>query len=375
MRIIVIGCGVVGSFVGYFLKKHGIDVTCISRWKKFPHVSLIQSIMQKFEEDIEMAHRSRIIYEEVSRELNVDQCISRVHSYTIISYKSLDKVNYLSELWRRYGISIRFVDEKDLKKMSFKVYDNELVFEGYPDYLIRIDKIVRSLWRELNVIRGEARLRLRDNRIVVTTERGNMFTGDYIVVACGAYTRSLLRDVNVKLPLVPYKCQAGLFVLKTDRSDYILYDYVNRIYVRPADNVMINLVNRASPRRKFMISGNGNSPPLEPDEKEKSVDDYFKREVTERLRRRYDYVKYVTGRADFCDTTPDARPLIAVIGNLVVVSGFNGYGVEIGPAVAKAVAKIILGDKLDEYEKRYLSSRFGEIKDVGKLPEVEAHEL
>jgi len=375
MKVIVVGCGVVGSFIAWFLREHGIDVICVSRRKKLPHVSLIQSVMQKFREDIEMAYRSRLIYEEISKKLDINNCIKRIKSYTIVTYSRIDEVKKLVDIWRSYGISIRFLDHHDCREMPFKVYDNEVVFEGYPDYLIRVREILERLWRELKVVESTAKLHLKDDKVSVLLESGESLNGDLIVVACGAYTKSVLRNIGIKVPLIPYKCQAGLFLLKSKISSFILYDYVNRIYVRPADHTLIDIANSVNPMLKFMIAGDGNTPPLEPDESERKVEPYFKQDMLLRLRRRFSIARYVMGKADFCDTTPDSKPLILKINNIVVVSGFNGYGVEIGPAVAKAAVKLILNEKLDDYESRYLASRFSGDERTDKLPEVEAHEL
>ncbi len=375
MKVIVVGCGVVGSFVGWFLKKAGVNVICVSLRKKFPHVSLIQSVMQKFREDIEMAYRSRLIYENITRELCLHNCIKRVKSYTIISSERLDIVKNLIDVWRSYDITIRFLTSQDIKELPFRVYDGEVVFEGYPDYLVRIDRIIHSLWKELGVIESKAKVSMHNGKIKVILEYGEIIEGDIAVISCGAYTRSLLKDLNINIPLIPYKCQAGLFIVSSDRSDYILYDYVNRIYVRPADHPVVSLVNKITLKTKLMICGNGNSPPIEPDEAERKVDYYFRKDMSAKLKKRFTGAQYLLGKADFCDTTPDSKPLVAKIGNLIIVSGFNGYGVEIGPAIAKLVAKLITGKKLDDYEQRYLVSRFTGFVRTDRLPETEAHEL
>jgi len=123
----------------------------------------------------------------------------------------------------------------------------------------------------------------------------------------------------------------------------------------------------------LMVAGNGNTPPMDPEDKAR-VEPWFANDIIPKLLKRFDKARFIKGSAGFCDTSPDSRPIIGVFNNVLIVSGFDGYGAEIGPAVAEIACKIILKEPLNDLEKSFLVDRFsGEV--TLSLPQVEAHEL
>lgn len=372
MKIGILGCGIAGSFLAYFLKRRGADVVCVSERREYPSVGLIQSLMQKFEEDIEMARRTRQLYAETARELEIDDWCREVRSYTVVHQDREKILRELASRWSSAGAVVRFLGENE--NLPFRIYENEIVLICENDLLVRIDKIVSELWKILNVRKARGYIKLSNGkpRIVAGNE---VYDVDIVVVACGAWTRKVLQSIGIEnIPFIPYKCQAGVFALSTSDDMYILYDYVNRIYVRPAPHVVTGIISKLS-GTKIMIAGNGNTPPMDPDESD-SVEPWFRNDVEPKLRKRYDKVHYIMGHAGFCDVTPDSKPAIGKVREwLYVISGFDGYGAEVGPAVAEALSKLILGEKLTELESRYLIDRFSGRALKLEVPQVEAHEL
>ncbi len=373
MKIGILGCGIAGSFLAYFLKKRGVDVVCVSERREYPSVGLIQSLMQKFDEDMEMARRTRQIYSQVAHELEIGDWARQVRSYTVVHHDRESILRELVSKWTTVGADVKYADQDEA--LPFRTYDDEIVLVCKNDLLVRVDKIVSKLWEVLKVKKGRGRIETSGGkpRIVVGNES---YEVDIVVIACGAWTRKILQELGVeKPPFVPYKCQAGVFALSTTDDMYILYDYVNRIYVRPAPHLVTGLISRIT-GTKIMIAGNGNTPPMDPDNNEENVEPWFRDEIEPKLRRRYDKVHYLMGHAGFCDVTPDSKPAIGKVKDwLYVISGFNGYGAEVGPAVAEILSKLVLSERLTELEKRYLIDRFKSVSMRYEIPQVEAHEL
>jgi len=371
MNICVIGCGIVGTFIAWLLKSSGFKVRTFSLRRKYPKIGLIQSLMQKYDEDILLAKSTRELYAKVIKEFNLENCIKIVKSYTVLLKDHEYKIVNLIEKWRGVGADVYRLD--NYQDIDFKVYDNEVVYVCNNDIIVRIDKIVYSLWRDIDVKLCEAKIKIEDlNNVKVITRNESITDFDYVIVTCGAWTRRLLFDNNIKIPLIPYKCQAGIFLISSNSMNYILYDYVNRIYVRPCGYLSKLKIGNM----RFAVCGNGNTPPQEPTNKAK-VESWFKHDILPRLSRRYRYAKYIIGSAGYCDTSPDSRPIVAFLGKVIVISGFDGYGAEIGPGLADEVIKYLTTGKISNILKTYLVDRFGSRSDVGldKLPEVEAHEL
>ncbi|NPA23735.1 MAG: FAD-binding oxidoreductase [Crenarchaeota archaeon] len=371
MRVCVVGCGVVGSFLSLFLKERGVDVTAISRRRRYPRIGLIQSIMQKHPADIYAARRTRELYLEISRRYNIDDVLTYVRSYTVVRKEKEEHVDKLVEQWKKNGVSIEKLERDSLKEIPFKHYEDEIIYLCTNDTIVRIDKLIDKIWNIVNVKKHNVEIKGSIENVKIYVDGRELKKKfDKIVICCGSWTRSLLRKVGITLPLLPYKCQAGLFALSTRDSNYILYDYVNKTYVRPCGELSKLRIGR----EKLMVAGNGNTPPMEPEEKAE-VEPWFADEIIPKLRRRFEKVRYLKGSAGFCDTTPDARPIIASFGSLIAVSGFDGYGAEIGPAVAEIACKVILDEPLNELERSFLVDRFGTGVEASSLPEVEAHEL
>ncbi len=363
------GCGIVGTFIAWMLKNSGVHVQAFSLRRKYPSIGLIQSLMQKYEEDIIMAKLSRDIYHKVSKEYNLTNAISIVKSYTIVRKDREKYVDELCKKWIDVGANVKKLTSLD--DVPFRVYDDEIVYRCDNDYIINIDIMIDKIWKDIKIKKGIATIkRSGDNVKVIVNNCEISERFDYIVISCGAWSRKILENAEFKLPLISYKCQAGLFLIDTKSSEYILYDYVNRMYVRPGGYLSKIRLGKL----RFMVCGNGNTPPQEPEENPK-VEYWFSREIIDKLKKRYNTVLYVKGSAGYCDTTPDGKPLIAILKNVIVVSGFDGYGAEIGPGIAKCIADFIIRGRLEKMCERYLAGRFNRLEHSQKLPEIEAHEL
>jgi len=109
----------------------------------------------------------------------------------------------------------------------------------------------------------------------------------------------------------------------------------------------------------------------------KGVNEEVMRDVTNRLRLRFGWLVRIGSGFGYCEGTPDMRPLVGPLieDKLYIIGGFNGYGAEVGPALALALVEYMLSGSWPNYAKPYLMSRFS-----GGWPSTwdvnrEAHEL
>jgi glycine/D-amino acid oxidase-like deaminating enzyme len=95
------------------------------------------------------------------------------------------------------------------------------------------------------------------------------------------------------------------------------------------------------------VGGGDQHDPVDPDHHELRNDPGYGEEAVTAVTRRIPAMKnaaYLHGHAGLYDMTPDAHPIIGAAGpdGLYLMAGFSGAGFKKGPAVAEAVADLLL---------------------------------
>lgn len=363
MRVVIVGAGVVGSVLSLLLRMDGIDTVIVDPDVRRPGVPLIHSKLLRFKEDIELASISEDVYRKISDFLGVE-LLRPMESITIIREDCKNEVDGLIPLWSSVGSKADYVDCKDL---GVRVYDGELCVLGNGDNLVNIPRVINYVRRSEGYIRGYAYV--KDTHSVLT--RAGLVKGDFIIITGGAWNKTILSELGIKVPLQPYKCQA--LGLLTKRLTRIIYDYSLDFYLRPVGLWFDGLTSLVG--LSLVAAGDGNS--IVEDLNNASVDDWFKEEIIRKVRARLGWAVSITSNYGFCELTPDTKPLLGAFesGGLVLLGGFDGYGAEVGPALALAVKDFIIRGSWPSYVRPYLIDRF-----LNGWPEswdvdVEAHEL
>jgi len=158
-----------------------------------------------------------------------------------------------------------------------------------------------------------------------------------VVVAAGAWTKQILRQVGHPVPLAPYRTQAA--VLKPSVPSEQLFPSVHDIdldvYVRPEANGRI-------------LAGDGTElVEVDPETFRPGGDESFVTHLAESFEQRFPGwadAELVRAWAGVCASTPDRRPLVGPIRGaegLFVVAGFNGFGVMRAGGVARRLAGVL----------------------------------
>ncbi len=372
MDVVIIGGGIVGTALAYLLRARGVRATVIDPGLQRPRFPLIHSKLLRFAEDIGLARISEDVYRELSREVGFN-VLRPMDSITIVPEACYGNIQGIINSWREAGASIRVVDEVGkygLRRVSEQeVY---LISRG-GDNLVNYEplmRLVRSI-DGINYVRGSASIRLGDGGAKVLVS-GREFRGDYVILAAGAWNSVIAREAGLRVPLLPYKCQAAAFL--GGRIGGVVYDYVLGMYMRPLGSVIDGALNALG--LSIIVGGDGNSRETEPG-REVGVDHEFLSEIAGKVRARVGRALLIGSRFGYCEGTPDMRPVIGSVGleNLLLIGGLNGYGAEVGPALALALVNYVLSGSWPNYARPYLIDRFG-----GDWPStwdvsVEAHEL
>ncbi|QLH82569.1 NAD(P)/FAD-dependent oxidoreductase [Halosimplex pelagicum] len=159
---------------------------------------------------------------------------------------------------------------------------------------------------------------------------------DAVLVAAGAHTKRLLADIDVAIPMKPYRVQA-LVTDPLDGSERVptCYDATGGRYARPRDDGL--LVGDGTQEREF-----------DPDDYDETADPEFERASIDWLEdvRRDETAGPSVRRswAGLCTATPDRDPLLGEVREgLYVATGWHGHGFMRAPALGERVAEQILG--------------------------------
>ncbi len=193
----------------------------------------------------------------------------------------------------------------------------------------------------------EGRIRVVDGRPGSdrTGSRARPPEYDAVVVSAGAHTARLLGGAGLPVAVKAYRVQA-LLTDETPLADGIptLYDATGGFYLRPRDG------------RLFV--GDGTVPEEhDPDEWERSADDWFRAEAADALRTALAVDTAALppihrAWAGLCTATPDGDPLVGEVApGLLVATGFQGHGFMRAPAIGERLAgQIIGGEAIDAFD-------------------------
>ncbi len=342
LRAIVIGGGIAGSFISHFLQEAGVDVLMISEKTTYPLVGLIHSMLLRFDTDMALAKRTLEIYR------SLDNCCSWVlkeyPAYTFIG-ESVD-INKYIRLWSSYGSDSSEISiEEASKSIGVKLMPGGRVIIS-KDRLVNIAGIVNHIRSRMKVINGFARLK-RDAGGFSALINGAEYRSDIIIIAAGALNGKLLGEVGVSVPLKSYGCRALLLLVGSKLDKAIIYDYVNHFYMRPATPLTASI-------------GDEESPLVDPLNMPNLVTHDFIASMKNSFKSRFGKAPIsLFGRQGACESSPDMFPIIGEAApGLYIMGALNGYGAEIGPALAEALVSIVLGGKPRLDVNRYLLSRY-----------------
>lgn len=325
LKVVIIGAGIAGSALYHLFKQGGDEVIAIDPRKRRIFPTLIHSLLL-VDKDVYIARESLEFYKKFKIPLK------EFPSFTIgkIDEKMLER-------WREVGVR---VEEKYFEPLR----TNGIYAEG-GDRLVKVKELIDRV----PIIKSSARILLKEKEAKVLVD-DKKIDADAYILASGPWNNELFN-----VPSKSYYCWATLAITSQRILDKMfVYDYELHFYSRPFLGIGLNTA----------IIGNGESIEAKPGTKIK----VNPREVLDRAEKRLGKLKEVYTAGEFCEGTPDMRPIYGkLLDNLYVIGGFDGYGAEIGPGIAKLLYEFI---KSGKEEKEYLVDRFNSIKDfiIGKEP-------
>jgi glycine oxidase len=159
-----------------------------------------------------------------------------------------------------------------------------------------------------------------------------------LVVAAGAWSKRLVAELGLSLPLAPYRTQAALLRPTEPPPERFpaAHDIDHDVYLRPEDASRILVGNGTELREVDPEQVSGGSTPE------------FLEHIAFALAKRWPVwqdAEVAASWSGVCDATPDRRPLIGSLErerSLFVLAGFNGFGVMRAAGAASRLAELMV---------------------------------
>ena len=242
---------------------------------------------------------------------------------------------------REHGSSVSVVDPTTLGG-RFPLHTDDLAVAavaegaGWTDPGSYVAAMSDRARREGVTVETDAAVTLDPEAAATVRVGGSVREFDAAVVATGAHTERLLATAGVDVPVKPYRVQA--LVSRRPYAGPMAYDATAGVYFRP--------------HSAGLLAGDGTEPvEADPDDYDRSADDWFLESVSETLRQRAGHDPTIERAwAGLCTATPDGDPLVGQVApGLFVAAGWQGHGFMRAPAIGELVAEGVLAS-LDEVD-------------------------
>jgi sarcosine oxidase subunit beta len=200
---------------------------------------------------------------------------------------------------------------------------------GYTDPANYTQLVADQADRTGATIQTHTQATLRSGPVVETPDSRESF--DAVLVSAGAYTKRVLADADIPIPLKPYRVQA-LTTEPTDIDVPMLFDASGGFYLRPHDD--------------GLLVGDGTEPiERDPDDWNHAADEWFIEAADSHLETAIGTtLTPERAWAGLCTATPDGNPLLGEVSpNVFVATGWHGHGFMRSPALGETIAEQILG--------------------------------
>jgi sarcosine oxidase, subunit beta len=195
-----------------------------------------------------------------------------------------------------------------------------------------------------------------DGGAIVATDDGERVSCRRLLVAAGPWTRPLLQQVGVDLPLTVERHIVGTYRWEEATPQPGHGDLIGGYYFRPEGEEL------------FLVGPLHAAPNVDPDNFDERVAERELDDLAQPVIRRIPELERSSihgGWASLYDVSPDWQPVIGEVApGIFVDAGTSGHGFKLAPALGRHVAGLVAGDEVDPGIMEFHPSRFDEGRDV-----------
>jgi len=366
--VVIVGAGINGCALAYELAKRGKKVVvCEKNYIAYGATGRCGAgIRQQWatKENALLAKKSVEIFEKLSDELGYDIGL-RQGGYLIAIHdeEGLKQAKKNVEMQNSIGIPSRIISPEEIKEIA-PILDPEGMeaiaatfcptdghanpFKTTYAYANAAKKLGAKIYKFTEV----KDIKVKDGKVKkVITNRGEIET-KYVVNAAGAWSKKIAKMVGIEMPNKPVRKEALVTEPLKKMFECMVISFKHGIYFSQQEEGQI-LGGIPSPEEKVGYH-------MEPTFSFLKYMAYMLGKYAPPLK----HVRILRQWTGFYDVTPDALPILGKtsIEGFIQCNGFSGHGFMIAPMVAKLLAQLICGEKLDMPIDRLSMERFkGEI--------------
>jgi sarcosine oxidase subunit beta len=362
---VIIGGGVMGTAVAYYLAREGITDTVVIEASYLASGATGRcggGIRQQWstEENTRLAIESVRLYENLEEELDTDIEFLQ-GGYLVLAYTDEDVAQFKAnvELERGLGLDVQILEPEEITRGVVPELNTEgvrlatycpsdgsanpfLTTQAYADAARRLGVDVELFTPVTRILTDRGRVS------GVETARGSV-SAPVVINAAGSRSVPLARTAGVELPITPYRREILVTEPLERFLDPMIISFSFAIYFRQT-------------KQGGVIGGFGD--PDEPPGFNETSSLKFLVTMSRKLAHLMPAlkpVKVVRQWAGLYDITPDALPILGStdeLAGLFQANGFSGHGFMIAPKAAQLVAQAVAGREPDLDIERLNLRRF-----------------
>jgi len=345
--VIIIGGGITGCAIGYYLTKKGLEVNLFEKDYLTAGSTgrCIGGIRQQFSTplSIRVAMESMKKFAAMKEDL-VQDVEFHQGGYLFLAHSEEKKQTYLKliEIQRKMSLDVSFIGVSDIEKLVPGIDPTGLLGGAYcptdaqANPFLIIDGYARVIRERGNVFTRKEVTRIntkKDKVASVETSDGDTFYAPVVVDAAGPFARDIAQMLEIDIPIYPERHEAMITEQMERFFDMMIVDY------RP-DGCYFN-----QKWRHGSIIGCYTPVPNVPGH-DLGTSFEFAREMGRRMARlipRLCDVKIIRQWSGSYEMTPDGNPILdcSDIEGFWIVGGMCGHGFMLGPEIGWLAAEYI----------------------------------
>ena len=385
-NIVVVGGGVIGSCVTYFLSKEHMRVIQVERGELASEASGSNqggwSAQLMRGRTMNLARDGSMIYETLAAELQFDFEFDRVGSYLLMDSEGQWPAveENAKRLWRDYQMKAVLLNGKELREINPHLAKDIPGASFCPHaFLLNPMKLVfglaqasKKLGAEIQTFTNVEKICVQNGKIEsVITDRGEIKTG-LVVIAAGAWSPQVAAMLRLRVPIKPRRGQ----ILVTET-----FPLEKTRYMIEADQLRVlspeQIQAAEDPRTKHGVvtvlsqprSGNwlvGSSRDFPGYDKRTTLETMTL--IVKRALRYYPTLEHANVIRTFAGLRPyceDGHPIVDrvdEIDGLILATGHHGEGVSLAPATAKLVVELATKGRTPGHIEEFSYNRFRDHK-------------
>lgn len=367
-EVVIIGAGVHGLAIAYYLGKHGItDIAVVEKGylgcgNSGRNTAIVRS-NYRTPEGVRFYDESLRLYENLSQELNYNLLLSQQGHMTLAHTDSaINGLRVRAENNRLLGVDSRIIYPDEIKRLVPAIdvsehprYPIMAALYHPPGGIIRHDAVIWGYARGADQIGIEIHphtevqgIEVQDSSIQgVKTNKGRIHA-ETVVNATSGWCSTIAKMVGLELPIVSHPLQACVTEPLKPFLDKVIVSANLHVYINQTDRGELVIGAEIDPYSSYSMFSTlptlemivGSSVELFPCIKE---------------------VRVLRQWAGVCDMTPDYSPILGPVQGLkgfVLDVGWGTYGFKAGPVAGKNIAEYIATGKMPDVIRPFMLSRF-----------------